>query len=464
MNPIINALKSLSVTTVNIIVALIFFVITAKITNPAFFGKVAIIQLLEVITVSFFALINGGIITREVSYMFASHEIDKKFISTVLLTPFVVTPVFLILLIFPNYVKLTIPYLILYLFTSYASSIMSGLNRYTESTISGITFLIIRWGISIIAVLQQNIYLFVEIWLAGGIFSSMFDALIIARSIGGLQFTFSFSIFKKIFKEGLVLYLSSMAGFLAGQGDRVSTAYLLGSYYLGIYQFAALVAGIPNMIIGALTNVLLPSASYYKALGKDELTISRLSFKVTSFITFLLVTVSIPFAYFFIPRFFPDYTSGLEATTIILLAITLPQPFTVLTYFLIAFKKSLRPFLYLSIINALTTVTTSFLLIPRIGIMGGAISQLIVASISSLFTLYYVLSNKVFHPSRREIAVLSLIPIIFSYEVFIDPPFLDLIVLAFLIIFFKKVFTAEEKRVVETFSPKVFRVIIKILL
>ncbi|QGA53814.1 oligosaccharide flippase family protein [Sulfolobus sp. E5-1-F] len=464
MNPIINALKNLSVATVNIIVALIFFVITAKITNPAFFGKVAIIQLLEVVTVSFFALINANIITREVSYMFAKHEIDKKLISTVLLTPLVVSPVFLILLIFPNYVKLTIPYLILYLFTSYASSIMSGLNKYTEGAISGITFLIIRWGISIIAVLQQNIYLFVEIWLAGAIFSSMFDALVIARSIGGLQFAFSFSIFKKIFKEGLTLYFSSMAGFLAGQGDRVSTAYLLGSYYLGIYQFAALVGGVPNMIMGALTNVLLPSASYYKALGKDELTISRLSFKVTAFITFLLVTVSIPFAYFFIPRFFPDYTNGLEAMTIILLATTLPQPISALTYFLIAFKKSLRPFLYLSVINTLTTVTTSFLLIPRIGIMGGAISQLIVASISSAFTLYYVLSNKVFHPTRREIAVLSLIPIIFSYELFIDPPFLDLIVLVFLIIFFKKVFTAEEKRVVETFSPKVFRVIMRILL
>ncbi|AWR96222.2 hypothetical protein DFR86_00785 [Acidianus sulfidivorans JP7] len=32
MNPIVNALKNLSVTTVNIIVAFIFFIITAKIT------------------------------------------------------------------------------------------------------------------------------------------------------------------------------------------------------------------------------------------------------------------------------------------------------------------------------------------------------------------------------------------------------------------------------------------------
>ncbi|MFP3203101.1 MAG: lipopolysaccharide biosynthesis protein, partial [Sulfolobus sp.] len=53
MNPIKNTLKSLSVTTTNVIVALIFFIITAKITNPEFFGKVAIIQLLEVVTSAF---------------------------------------------------------------------------------------------------------------------------------------------------------------------------------------------------------------------------------------------------------------------------------------------------------------------------------------------------------------------------------------------------------------------------
>ncbi|ARM76937.1 oligosaccharide flippase family protein [Acidianus manzaensis] len=469
MNPIVNALKSLSITTVNIIVALVFFVITAKITNPTFFGQVAIIQLLEVISVSFFALLNGNLITREVSYMYAKKEIDKKFISTVILTPLIISPVFLVLLIFPTYVKLAIPYLVLYLLSNYTGSIMHGLNRYTEGAMSGITFLIIRWVISIIAVIRQDIFLFIGIWTAGGIFSTVFNTLVITRAIGGFKFSFEFTIFKKIFREGINLYLSSTAGFLSGQGDRVTTSYLLGSYYLGIYQFAALIANVPNMVLGGLTGVLLPSASYYKALGKDELSISRLSFKVTSLLTFLLVIISLPIAYYLLPSLFPAYKSGIEAMTILLLAITLPQPIGILTRFLIAFKKSLRPFLILSIINASTVLTTSYTLIPRIGIMGGAISQLIVSAVSSVFTLYYVLSNHVFHPSWKEIGILSLIPLIFVYEIFIDPPFFDFVLVLVIILFFKisKIFSEDEKNIISNFLPgKLFLVkrIIQILL
>ncbi|BFH72202.1 lipopolysaccharide biosynthesis protein [Sulfurisphaera javensis] len=465
MNPIINALKKLSVTTVNIIVVLIFFIITAKITNPTFFGEVSIIQLLEVISTSFFALLSSQIIVREVSYMYAKKEIDKKFISTVLLTPLFISPVFLVLLFFPNYVKLAIPYLVLYLYSSYAVGIMQGLNRYTEEAISGIIFLIVRWIISIIAVLNQNIYLFIAIWTAGGIFSSVFDSFVIVRAIGGFQFSFDFSIFKKIFREGINLYLSRISGFLSGQGDRVTTSYLLGSYYLGIYQFAALIANAPNMIISGLTGVLLPSASYYKALNKDELIISRLSFKVTAFLTFILVILSLPIAYYIIPRLFPAYQSGIEAMVILLLAITLPQPIIILTNFLIAFKKSLRPFLILSIINASTVLITSFILIPRIGIMGGAISQLITSVISSAFTLYYVLSNRVFHPTLKEIGVLSFIPLIFIYELFVDPPFFDIILLFIVILFFKftKIFSEQEKDVIYRFLPSRISFIGKIM-
>ncbi|WP_338598642.1 lipopolysaccharide biosynthesis protein [Sulfolobus tengchongensis] len=455
MNPIVNALKNLSVTTVNIIVALVFFVITAKITNPSFFGKVAIIQLLEVISVSFFSLLNGNLITREVSYMYAKKEIDKKFISTVLLTPLIISPAFLVLLIFPTYVKLVIPYLVLYLLSSYTGSIMYGLNRYTEGAISGITFLIIRWVISIIAVIRQDIFLFIGIWTAGGVFSTIFNTLVIIRAIGGFKFSFEFTIFKKIFREGINLYLSTTAGFLSSQGDRVTTSYLLGSYYLGIYQFAALIANVPNMILGGLTGVLLPSASYYKALGKDELSISKLSFKVTSLLTFLIAIISLPIAYYLLPSLFPAYKSGIEAMTILLLAITLPQPILILTGFLIAFKKSLRPFLILSIINASTVLTTSFILIPRIGIMGGAISQLIASAVSSVFTLYYVLSSHVFHPSWKEVGILTFIPVIFIYEIFIDPPFFDFVLVLVIILFFKmsKIFSEEEKNVIFNFLP-----------
>ncbi len=137
MNPIKNALKTLSVTTTNVMVALIFFIITAKITNPAFFGKVAIIQLLEVVTSAFFYIIPSQIITREISYLYARKEINKKLVEKFLSFPFLVLPVFLLLLLLPNYVKLAIPYLFLYLLNNVMIALMIGMDMFTESAITG---------------------------------------------------------------------------------------------------------------------------------------------------------------------------------------------------------------------------------------------------------------------------------------------------------------------------------------
>ncbi len=41
---------------------------------------------------------------------------------------------------------------------------MTGMNMYTESAILGITFFIIRWIVSIVAIILENIYLFIGIW------------------------------------------------------------------------------------------------------------------------------------------------------------------------------------------------------------------------------------------------------------------------------------------------------------
>jgi len=466
MNPIINALKNLSGTTVNIIVALIFFIVTARITNPAFFGKVAIIQLLEVISVSFFMILNPNIVNREVSYMYAKKEFDKTFISTVLLTPFIVSPAFLILLLFPTYVKLAIPYLVLYIFGAYINSILMGVNKFTETNILGSTFLIIRWIVSIIAVLLRNIYLFIGIWTFGALLTNSIGFFIVYKELNGIPLKFDPAIFKKVFRMGLTLYLSSGANFLASQGDRVTTSYLLGSYYLGLYQFAALVASVPSMIINGLTGVLLPASSYYKALGKDENLMSRLSFKVTSLLTLLVVLISLPSAVILTPKLFPDYAESVKPMTILLLISTLPAPITTLTTFLISFKRSLRPFLILSGINAFTTLFTSYLLIPRIGIMGGAYSQLIVGIVSSSFTLYYVMREKVFHPTKKEWTLISLIPITFLFELFVDPTYLDIIYVAIIIAVFKflGVFEKREKEIILGFTPSSLRKVVSIFL
>ncbi|MEM0290197.1 MAG: oligosaccharide flippase family protein [Metallosphaera sp.] len=472
MNPIINYLKSLSVTAVNIFVAFVFFIFTAKITEPAFFGEIAIIQLLEAMT-SFYAILNTGIITREVSYMYAHNNIERRFLSTVFITPFLVSPFFLILLIFPNYVKLAIPYLILYLFFTFASSVLMGLNKFTENSIINIIFLIIRWGVSLIAVVYHDIYLFILIWTLGGLLASLSSFLIVYNHVKGLPLVFDHIIFKKVFKEGFPFYLSNFSNFLSSQGDRVTTAYLLGSAYLGIYQFSALLSGVPSMIIGAANSALLTSSSYYRAKGKDEVKMSKMAFKTTAIMSLIVSILSLPIAYYLVSTLFPDYKSGLPVITILLLAITLSTPMNILSRLIIAFKRNLRPFIFLSIITGLTVVITSFILIPRLGILGGAISQLLSSIISSSFILWYSLYTQVFTLGKKELVVLSIIPLVFIYEVFLDPlpyPLLfDSVLLLFLILLFKKIKLLEndEKEIMFSFlnnKLNFIKVLIKLML
>lgn len=465
MNPIKNWLKSLSITTVNVVVTLIFFVVTAKITNPQFFGKVAIIQLLEVIVSAIFFFIPGAIVTREVAYAYAKKE-HKTYVEKFLTIPILALPFLFVLLFFPTYVRLAIPYLFLYLFGAVENSIMVGMDMFTESAITGITFLIVRWGVAIIAVLMRDIYMFIGIWTIGGVMAVSLNYIFITKKLGEfITPHFDFNFLKRTFREGLPLFLSSSAGFLSSQGDRVTTAYLLGSYYLGIYQFSALVASVPSMFLSSLSNVILPTASFYKALGKDERRMSSISFRVVSFLTLLVVVLSVPIGEIIIVHLFPEYVTGIPAFILLLLASVLPFPIGSLTNFIIAFKRDLRPFLVLTVLNALTVLITSFLLIPRIGIIGGAISQVIVAIVGSLFTIFYALRTKVFFPTFKEYVMLSILPLVGAYEAFIDPRWLDLLLFLALIIIFKslKIIERDDVELIRGFLPRKLVFIYKVL-
>jgi len=209
------------------------------------------------------------------------------------------------------------------------------------------------------------------------------------------------------------------------------------------------------MVLSALGGVLLPTASFYKALGSDEKKMSSISFRVLALISFLAVIVSIPIAILVVERFFPDYIQGIKVQILLLLAMTLPFPISSLTNFIIAAKKSLRPFIILSLLNGSLVLLTSFLLIPRIGIMGGAISQVIVSAISSSFILVYALRTSTFVLGRKESVLLFVMPLIALYEVFIDPPYLDFLLLISVLLLFKifKTITSEDVKLIESFLP-----------
>ena len=91
----------------------------------------------------------------------------------------------------------------------------------------------------------------------------------------------------------------------------------------------------------------------------------------------------------------------------------------------------------MSVLNVSLVIPTSFLLIPRLGIIGGALSQVIVSVISSLFIVLYATRTYTFTVGRREITLFVMMPLIGVYEVFVDPPYLDFLLVLLVPLLFK---------------------------
>jgi O-antigen/teichoic acid export membrane protein len=96
--------------------------------------------------------------------------------------------------------------------------------------------------------------------------------------------------------------------------------------------------------------------------------------------------------------------------------------------------------------------------------MGGAISQVIVSTISSSFVLVYALKEDTFVLGKRESAILFMMPLIAFYEVFV-PPYLDFLLLLSVILLFKtfRIITAEDMKLIDSFLPSKLKFVISLM-
>jgi O-antigen/teichoic acid export membrane protein len=186
---------------------------------------------------------------------------------------------------------------------------------------------------------------------------------------------------------------------------------------------------------------------------------------VLSLISIFSAIISIPIAISVVYKFFPAYASGIQALIILLLALTLPVPFTSLSSIIVASKKDLRPFILMAIINGITVVSTSYFLIPKIGILGAAISQLIVNVMYSVEVTTYAVKSNVFNLSNREIGVILAIVFVGIFMFFVDSWVIDLILALGSVVVFRglKIFTKDEIITIISFIPKNMKFLSKIL-
>jgi len=192
----------------------------------------------------------------------------------------------------------------------------------------------------------------------------------------------------------------------------VTTAYLLGSSSLGVYQLMSLISSVPNLILGSLASPLLSSSSFHMARRKDVREMASLSFRVYSVLSLPVAVLGVGVLPPLVSSLFPQYVSGLPSLEVLVLSTTAAAPFTYgLNSFLVAAKRDYLPFLYLGAASAAEVVITSYLLIPRFQIFGAAVSQVGNAVLASSVLLWLSLRQGVMGVGRREAAALGLIAV-----------------------------------------------------
>ncbi|MGC9105613.1 MAG: hypothetical protein ACP5HQ_04215 [Thermoprotei archaeon] len=467
MNPLTNALKILTTTAYQIVLAAVFFAITARVSDPAFFGQVAVVQLLEAFVGTAFFLVPQGVITRDVASSLAkgTHRVT---VEAYLAYPLLTIPLYLFFLTMPNYVWLALPYLYLFLVQNVVQGILYGSDMFTEAATVTAISATFRWGVSILAVLEHSFTKFVEIWTVGALAAVAYGLVALRRRQGGISPKFDAKLYFTRFLENKYLYGQALASFLSSQGDRLVTVYFLGQTDLGLYQFAALVASVPALILGTIISTsYLAAASYYRSKGVSELDISRPAFRVATVITMVVVVLSMIGSEVLVPLLFPSFSQSLRALQTLMLATLVGLLGGVPIASVIAFNRDQRPILVLTGLNSVSVVSFSAFFIPRFGIEGGALAQLATAILSVAYTMYYSSSvNAIKYELKDVVATLVVIGVT-AVEVVFVIHFLLLSLVMFVIgllsLRFLRVVSKVEYELLLRFVPNRMRAFLEII-
>jgi O-antigen/teichoic acid export membrane protein len=406
MNPLTGSLKFLATTLLNSVLALVFFLFAAHYASPVFVGRVAVLQLLETGSATALTVVPGQVVNRELGYTLGGGKSGSAYSAagTVLLSGLLLSPLTLFLLFFPRYLWLAIPYYVLYIYFNYQANVLSGLGRFTEVNTMSAVFSLTRWGLSTLGVFLGLRYL-ILFWTLGGLVRVLW-AEIVFRALR-VPRTLDFGLLRRLVVLGVPLYLSGVTSFIASQGDRLIVVYLLGSYYLGVYQLVALIGGVPSLLLGSLQGALIPSSSYHHGRGVPVDQMGGSAFRLISLFGFLLASVAAGVGPLFLTHFFPAYSLGALPLRILLVSVTLTFVFSATGYFLVT-SAHYRPFLIVALTGAIVDVLVSLLLIPRLSILGAALAQASTDLAVSALTLYYAWRLQVVPSTRIEKTIVAL--------------------------------------------------------
>jgi O-antigen/teichoic acid export membrane protein len=215
-----------------------------------------------------------------------------------------------------------------------------------------------------------------------------------------------FSRLKEYLSFGLPLVPRGIAFWLVNLSDRYVIGFFLGATSVGIYSAATGLGSLPYSVMAVLTFVLLATLPYLYDKGRRSEVAAHLTYSLKYFLA-----ITIPFIFGAtilaepVLRMFttPQIASqGHFIVPLIALAVSFLSIHNIISHILM-FTKKTKVMAPIWLVAAGLNIGLNILVVPRIGILGAAITTLIAYSLALALVTYYSLKEFKFRIDWRFI-------------------------------------------------------------
>ena len=274
-------------------------------------------------------------------------------------------------------------------------SMLLGLNQYKKYSliyifINTFTYL---FPLSILILTGKSVYLIAGL-SAINIVSAIILFIFVYRSysrMGGLALNTSKEPYRNLIYYSVPVFISSIMATSATYIDRIVVSYFINLSYLGIYNFALIIASVAMYLVFPVSNLLIPKLSTFFSLDNKEGFRSsiRILLNIVSLIyipsALGIAALSRIILYEFAG---PQYTIAYMPLMIIMFVTSFFIGSVVLSSGISSIRKT-KIFVYSSGLSLSSNVVLSILLIPTFNIIGAAIAYSSMNAVNFLIVYHY---------------------------------------------------------------------------
>ena len=333
------------------------------------------------------------------------------------------------------------------------ASILLGLNQYKKYSLIYVFFytFLYLFPLFLLFLYGKAIYLISGIAIIDTVSAFIFVIYVyrIYKRLNLEETNYEKEQYKNIIYYSIPLFFSSIMGTSATYLDRIVVSYFINLSYLGIYNFALIIASAATILIMPISNLLVPKLSSFFSLD------NKIAFKssirmLLNISSLIYIPAALGIAALSEPLLYVFAGNAYEISYMPLMIIMFVTAVFIGSIILSPGISSIRKtniFIISSGLSLLSNLTLSIILIPRFNIIGAAISYSSMNIVNFIILYHYARKFDIVNYDKNRIIKIWAASLIMFFSVFIlqkNLPY-DLINIFILIIIGTLIYISEIK-------------------